>query len=390
MIAIDRKPNLRVDVRDCSFSSHSHSHNGSVSSFCSTPSMYTPTSGRSSPMYAESGSFDPYFFPQPSPYQYGFTPASSVDSSQYPFSLDLSSQAAMLDSAPCTPSRCNAHRSQNIFGQENPMLQFTPPHTNESISFHDPFMQHHSQFDSPVRSVYGPSESLQNTPMWPMLDSSPLTFSEHRGRPASSLSIMTASSHGRGSPFDTGLISPRQSIDLAQVHQKSAALQRLQRATTRPQPQTTSRAKAPREEQPIEAPRKTTQRVVRKTKHWCTMGCKERGFSRKEHLTRHINDFHLRLVVIECPCCPEENRRVFVGRRDNFMTHLALHITGERRVPYHPKAAEIWEEEKQKSRPRAPSSRNRSRNESASFSEGNDMDDEELPAMQQSIKAERS
>jgi hypothetical protein len=98
---------------------------------------------------------------------------------------------------------------------------------------------------------------------------------------------MTGSS--RASPFDTGLISPRQSVDLAQVHQKSAALQRLQRATTRPQPQSAHRAKAPRE-QPVEAPRKSQQRVVRKTKHWCTMGCKERGFSRKEHLTRHINE----------------------------------------------------------------------------------------------------
>lgn len=90
-------------------------------------------------------------------------------------------------------------------------------------------------------------------------------------------------------------------------------------------------------------------------------------------LTRH--SFHLRLVVIECPCCPEDNRRVFVGRRDNFMTHLALHITGERRVPFHPKAAEIWEEEKQKSRPRAPSSRARSRNDTSSLSEDPDMDE---------------
>jgi hypothetical protein len=60
------------------------------------------------------------------------------------------------------------------------------------------------------------------------------------------------------------------------------------------------------------------------------------------------------------------------------MTHLALHITGERRVPYHPKAAEIWEEEKQKSRPRAPSSRTRSRNDTSSLSEGPDMDERPL------------
>lgn len=367
MMAMDRKPNLRVEVRDCSFSSH----NGSASSFCSTPSMYTPTSGRSSPMYPESVTFDPYMS-QPSPFNYSFTPASSVESSQYPFSLDLSSSGALLDSAPCTPSRCNNHGNQNIFNQENPILQFTPPNSNDFISFQDSFMQ--TQFESPVRSVFGPANGLEDASMWPMLDSSPLQFSEHRGRPSSRLSVMTGSSHGRASPFDTGLISPRQSIDLAQVHQKSAALQRLQRATTRPQSQTTPRAKAPRE-QPVEAPRKTQQRVVRKTKHWCTMGCKERGFSRKEHLTRHINDFHLRLVVIECPCCPEDNRRVFVGRRDNFMTHLALHITGERRVPYHPKAAEIWEEEKQKSRPRAPSSRTRSRNDTLSLSDGPDMDE---------------
>ncbi|KAB5513546.1 hypothetical protein GE09DRAFT_630353 [Coniochaeta sp. 2T2.1] len=106
--------------------------------------------------------------------------------------------------------------------------------------------------------------------------------------------------------------------------------------------------------QVVRASRKTS--VYRKTKHWCTMGCKQRGFSRKEHLTRHIKDFHLRLDVVECPCCPEDNRKVFVGRRDNFMIHLARHITGARRVSYHPKAAEIWEEERQKSRPRAPSS----------------------------------
>ncbi|KAB5560322.1 hypothetical protein GE09DRAFT_1236919, partial [Coniochaeta sp. 2T2.1] len=106
--------------------------------------------------------------------------------------------------------------------------------------------------------------------------------------------------------------------------------------------------------QVVRASRKTS--VYRKTKHWCTMGCKQRGFSRKEHLTRHIKDFHLRLDVVECPCCPEDNMKVFVGRRDNFMIHLARHITGARRVSYHPKAAEIWEEERQKSRPRAPSS----------------------------------
>lgn len=69
---------------------------------------------------------------------------------------------------------------------------------------------------------------------------------------------------------------------------------------------------------------------------------------------------------------------MFVGRRDNFMTHLALHITGERRVPYHPKAAEIWEEEKQKSRPRAPSSRTRSRNDTSSVSDDADMDERPL------------
>lgn len=283
MMSMDRKPNLRVDIRDCSFSSH----NGSASSFCSTPGLYTPTSGRSSPMYPESVNFEPYFS-QPSPFNYGFTPASSVDSTQYPFSLDLSSSGALLDSAPCTPSRCNNHGSQSIFAHENPMLQFTPPHTNDFVSFHDSFLQS-SPFDSPVRSVYGPADGLQDSSMWPMLDNSPLQFSEHRGRPASRLSVMTGSS--RASPFDTGLISPRQSIDMAQVHQKSAALQRLQRATTRPQhPQPAPRAnKAPRD-QPLEAPRKTQQRVVRKTKHWCTMGCKERGFSRKEHLTRHINE----------------------------------------------------------------------------------------------------
>jgi len=281
MMSMDRKPNLRVDVRDCSFGSH----NGSVSSFCSTPGLYTPTSGRSSPMYPESVNFEPYFS-QPSPYNFGFTPASSVESSQYPFSLDLATSASLLDSAPCTPSRCSNHGNQSIFAHDNPMLQFTPPNSNDFVSFHDPFMQS-SPFESPVRSVYGPADASQDTPVWPMLDSSPLQFSEHRGRPASRLSIVTGSS--RGSPFDTGLISPRQSIDLAQVHQKSAALQRLQRATTRTQPQTAPRAKAPRE-QPLEAPRKSQQRVVRKTKHWCTMGCKERGFSRKEHLTRHINE----------------------------------------------------------------------------------------------------
>lgn len=60
------------------------------------------------------------------------------------------------------------------------------------------------------------------------------------------------------------------------------------------------------------------------------------------------------------------------------MTHLALHITGERRVPYHPKAAAIWEDEKQKSRPRAPSSRTRSRNDSDSLSEGPVLDERPL------------
>lgn len=71
------------------------------------------------------------------------------------------------------------------------------------------------------------------------------------------------------------------------------------------------------------------------------------------------------------------------------MTHLALHITGERRVPYHPKAAEIWEEEKQKSRPRAPSSRTRSRNETSSLSEGSeDMDERPLGSRKRTVKAE--
>lgn len=241
-------------------------------------------------MYADSVTFDPYFpVSQQQSFDFGYTPASSAESSQYPFSLDLSS-SALLDSAPCTPSRCSSHGNQNFFGQQNPLIQFTPPNSNEFMSFHDPFMQQ-PQFDnSPVGSVYGTNHGLEDTSMWPMLDSSPMHFSEQRGRPSSRLSIMTGSSssrHGRTSPFESGLISPRQSIDLAQVHQKSAALQRLQRATTRPQP--APRAKALRE-QPVEAPRKTQQRVVRKTKHWCTMGCKERGFSRKEHLTRHINE----------------------------------------------------------------------------------------------------
>jgi len=234
-------------------------------------------------MYADSVTYDPYFS-QSQSYDFGYTPASSVEPTQYPFSLELSN-GALLDSAPCTPSRCSSHGGHNMFGQQNPLIQFTPPNSNEFISFHDAFMQ--PQFDSPVRSVYGPSNGMEDGSMWPMLDSSPLQFSEHRGRPASRLSVMTGSSHGRTSPFESGLISPRQSIDLAQVHQKSAALQRLQRATTRPQ--SSPRAKAPRED-PVEAPRKTQQRVVRKTKHWCTMGCKERGFSRKEHLTRHINE----------------------------------------------------------------------------------------------------
>lgn len=57
------------------------------------------------------------------------------------------------------------------------------------------------------------------------------------------------------------------------------------------------------------------------------------------------------------------------------MTHLALHITGERRVPYHPKAAEIWEDEKQKSRPRAPSSRAR---KSSSLSEDSIINEDHL------------
>ena len=95
-------------------------------------------------------------------------------------------------------------------------------------------------------------------------------------------------------------------------------------------------------------------------------------------------------MVIECPCCPEDNKRVFVGRRDNFMTHLALHITGERRVPYHPKAAEIWEEEKQKSRPRAPSSRIRTRNDASSPNEEEDleMDEQPLASRKRTLKAE--
>jgi hypothetical protein len=113
--------------------------------------------------------------------------------------------------------------------------------------------------------------------MWPMLDSSPLQFSEHRGRPASRLSIMTGSSHGRASPFDTGLMSPRQSIDLAQVHQKSAALQRLQRATTRPQPQTTPRAKAPRE-QPVEAPRRPSSVSYEKLSTGALWGARKGAF----------------------------------------------------------------------------------------------------------------
>lgn len=80
---------------------------------------------------------------------------------------------------------------------------------------------------------------------------------------------------------------------------------------------------------------------------------------------------------------------MFVGRRDNFMTHLALHITGERRVPYHPKAAEIWEEEKQKSRPRAPSSRTRTRNDASSLSEDSeDADERPQASRKRTVKAE--
>ncbi|KAK3318926.1 hypothetical protein B0H66DRAFT_533430 [Apodospora peruviana] len=280
---MDRTPNLKVEIHDCSFSST----NGSVSSFCSTPiSMYTPT-GRSSPLYPDSGSFDPCFS-QPSSFDFGYTPASSVVSSGYPFSLDLASATpALLDSGPCcTPSRCNTHGGYIISAQEHPMSRYKPLNSTDFISLQDHFIS--PQFKSPVHSVLGPSPSngFEGPSMWPMLGSSPLKLSEQRGRPASRLSVMTDPSHGDPSPFDAGLVSPRQQIDLAQVHQKSAALQRLQRATTRPQP-TTSHTKVSK--QPVEGPRKSDQRVVRKT-NWCTMGCKDRGFSRKEHLTRHIKE----------------------------------------------------------------------------------------------------
>ncbi|KAB5572251.1 hypothetical protein GE09DRAFT_1054386 [Coniochaeta sp. 2T2.1] len=193
---------------------------------------------------------------------------------------------------------------------------------------------------------------------------------------------MTGSSHGRGSPLDIGFTSPRQSIDLAQVQQRSAGHQRLQSATL-PQRQTPIRAKAAREEQPVEALRKTRQRVIHK--YWCTKGCPERSFTTKRNLTRHIDICHLKQGSI-CPCCPERMRRVL--RHDYFLTHLARHITGERKTPYHPNAAEILEEEKQKSRPRAPSNRPRSRNELASFSEGNDMDEEHLSPIQRAQDGE--
>ncbi|KAB5566915.1 hypothetical protein GE09DRAFT_1056382 [Coniochaeta sp. 2T2.1] len=169
---------------------------------------------------------------------------------------------------------------------------------------------------------------------------------------------MTGSSHGRSSPFD--LTSPRQLIDLAPVHQKPAGHQRLQSAT-RPQRQTPIRTKA------------------------CTKGCPERSFTTKRNLTRYIDICHLKQGSI-CPCYPERMRRVL--RHDYFLTHLARHITGERKTPCHPNAAEILEEEKQKSRPRAPSNRPRSRNELASFSEGNDMDEEHLSPIQRAQDGE--
>jgi hypothetical protein len=103
--------------------------------------------------------------------------------------------------------------------------------------------------------------------------------------------------------------------------------------------------------------------------YWCTMGCEQKGFSMKTNLTRHIRAYvypynntplvamlilihseHGGQSVIECPCCPENNRRMF-GRRDNFIAHLELHNNGKsRRVPHHPDAASILEEERQKNR----------------------------------------
>jgi uncharacterized Zn-finger protein len=231
--------------------------------------------------------------------------------------------------------------------------------------------------------VYPSGNGLDDSSVWSMLDSSPLQFSEGPVRSTPRSSVFTGSSQSRSSCPGAELVSPRQQIDLGQVHQKSAALQRVQEAT---RARTASRARPQRN--PVEAPRRLETRaranklhVAGKIKHWCPEAmCKGiKGYTRLEHLTRHINTlvvvvpftgqgskdeanenprFHLKKGSNQCPFCSKG-----FPRHDNFMTHLLLHVRqdsrGGPRVHYHPEALAFWEEEQKKCRPRAPSSRSR-------------------------------
>lgn len=65
----------------------------------------------------------------------------------------------------------------------------------------------------------------------------------------------------------------------------------------------------------------------------------------------------MKIIEAVCKCCEDQNIYKPFDRHDNYLTHLALHISGQGRVKFHPDAARLHSEELAKVKRRAPSQR---------------------------------
>lgn len=288
MDTMHRKRDLRVniDIHDSGFSARS------CGSSFSDQSVYTPTSGRSSPLYADSTSFEPCFS-QTQGLPYGFSPASSVASQELQgicgLSWDFSSaSSSFMDHSPSTPSRCNNNGNGQLMVPDNSYLQqFTPTssdHMNfDDIVYNDQFSP--APFVTPSRTFYvPPSHSPEEMGPWPMLESSPLSYRQRQGP------RLTYKREQNPPMFNF-----REQVGLSPVHQKSAALQQvasLQRVHREPRMRSRQLPKNEKRESVV-PPRKgmipcveTT--IFKKDRIPCQWDGCSAAFSRREHLTRHV------------------------------------------------------------------------------------------------------
>lgn len=273
-----RRRDLRVDIHDANLSARS------FGSFSTEPSVYTPTSGRSTPFFhPDAAAPFEQCFAQASQLQYGFSPASSVASSQEYHNVpglewDFNSSFT-IDNTPSTPSRCSNHSSQ-MMAADNSFLQYTPTSNDnmnfDNIMFNDPFSP--TPFVTPSRTFYvQPSHSPEEMGCWPVLESSPLSYRRQQ-RPTFKRE------------HEPPIFNFREQVGLGPVQQKSAALhqvanmQRVHRAPRMKKRGSKEEAEvAPRKEM-IPCVETTTVQKRRLPCPW--KGC-DAAFTRREHLTRH-------------------------------------------------------------------------------------------------------